>query len=26
LSEHSEDIDGMIRSLQGYIGKRKAQD
>jgi hypothetical protein len=26
LSEHSEEIDGMIRSLQGYIGKRKAQD
>ncbi len=26
LSEHSEEIDGMISSLQGYIGKRKAQD
>ncbi len=26
LSEHSDEIDGMIRSLQGYIGKRKAED
>jgi len=26
LSEHSEEIDEMIRSLSGYIGKRKAQD
>ena len=26
LSEHSEEIDGMIKSLAGYIGKRKAED
>jgi len=26
LSEHNEEIDEMIRSLSGYIGKRKAQD
>jgi hypothetical protein len=26
LSEHSEEIDGLIKSLAGYIGKRKAED
>jgi len=26
LGEHSEEIDGIIRSLQGYIGRRKAED
>jgi hypothetical protein len=26
LSEHSEEIDAMIKSLVGYIGKRKAED
>jgi len=26
LSEHSEEIDGMIKSLVGYIGKRKAEN
>lgn len=26
LSEHSEEIDGMIRGLAGYIGKRKVED
>lgn len=26
LSEHSEEIDGMIKSRQGYIGKRKAEE
>ena len=26
LSEHSKEIDGMIKGLAGYIGKRKAED
>jgi len=26
LSAHSEEIDGMIKNLAGYIGKRKAED
>jgi hypothetical protein len=26
LSEHSKEIDGMIKGLAGYIGKRKAND
>ncbi|MGE5841106.1 MAG: YecA family protein [Deltaproteobacteria bacterium] len=26
LSEHSEEIDGMIKSRAGYIGKRKAEE
>jgi hypothetical protein len=26
LSEHGEEIDGMIKGLAGYIGKRKAED